>query len=662
MSTKGASFRKDVQGLRAVAVLFVLVFHAGLPLPGGFTGVDMFLVVSGYVICRSLLRESVRTGAISVLGFFARRVRRLLPALALVFVVVGFLTPFLAPALARGFSLRTAVAGYLLNANHYLLLQSAAGGYFAPVSENNVFLHLWSLSVEEQFYLAFPFLALVLATRGRPVYRFGLLIGVLSVVSFVASAVLVHTGSVAGFPGQIVAFYSMPTRVWEFGIGILLALSHRAECGVFRRRFGFHASWAGVMLLVVSGWLLSAESVFPGPLAVLPCAATGLLIEAGWSNPRNPVSQALSMPLPVWIGDISYGLYLWHWPLIIFANATLPPSLPTKVLACLLAFVPAYLSYRWVEKRVFEKAVATWPLAARAAVLGVVGAVGLVAGLYIARVEVRGTAFHLDYTEGCDSKDLERDRPAKVCRFNADAENGRILLVGDSHAGHWTEAVLGAARSEGYEVVVHTVSGCPLSNVEHRWEANMAQRNDCPRLVDNVLQVVEKEKPDIVLVSSAFPAYVSHGQGEFRSKNGPWSSDEGSRAVALAQGFEDTLETLRTYSDRVVVIAPTPVFPGWSPGHRSAAAGYLGSAGPSATVGREEALAYVRKAQFVIDVAISVDVDVLDVFDEICPGDPCAPVLDGVWQYRDDDHLSVKRSEQLSGVFKYEVLSASGGD
>jgi hypothetical protein len=212
-------FRADIQGLRAIAVLVVVAFHADLALPGGFLGVDVFFAISGFVITGMLVAEQERTGRLALGRFYLRRIRRLLPALAAMVAVVLVLLPLLGPRSAAEATTRTAVAGSLFSANVQLL--ASAQGYFDPRTEANAFLHLWTLSVEEQFYLVFPLLLLG-ATR------LGARRAVLGSAALVSSglAVALAGGHVPGVEtaGPRVAFYSAPTRAWEFLAGCLLAL------------------------------------------------------------------------------------------------------------------------------------------------------------------------------------------------------------------------------------------------------------------------------------------------------------------------------------------------------------------------------------------------------------------------------------------------------
>jgi peptidoglycan/LPS O-acetylase OafA/YrhL len=326
-----SAYRADIDGLRAVSVVAVMAFHSGLPFcRGGFVGVDVFFVISGYLITGLLLAEHERHGRISLAGFWARRVRRLAPALLFVLAATLLLSALFLERISGevGAVVRAALATLALNANHYFLTQS--GDYFGAAAETNPLLHMWSLSGEEQFYLFWP-LMLVLLLKARPAARVAWL-----AIFFVASlAVSTYWGAVAAPRG----FYLMPSRAWELLAGAFVAFALRGHRvanvpGALAPAFGI----AGLVLVVASAAALPGGSGFPGPLAAFPVAGAVLLIAAGALQGGNPASRLLGMRGMVYLGKISYPLYLWHWPLLVIARSRrlYEPSLALD-LAALLA-------------------------------------------------------------------------------------------------------------------------------------------------------------------------------------------------------------------------------------------------------------------------------------------------------------------------------------
>ena len=340
-------YRADIDGLRAIAVLSVIGFHA-FPewVPSGFIGVDIFFVISGYLISKHMLAE-LGSGTFSTPVFYARRIKRIFPALILILLACAatgwvLLTPNEYELLGRP------MAGGAAFVANFVFWKEA--GYFDMLADTKPLLHLWSLGIEEQFYIAWPFLLTLLWHRARQ--RLGrILLGLLA-LSFLYSVWLVNREVTA-------AFYSPLTRFWELGLGAALAY------GVMHNTLGaWHAhrhllSWLGLALIAVAVVVIEKTGLFPGAWALLPTVGTALLIYAGeggsWLN-----RAVLSMRPLVWVGLISYPLYLWHWPLLAFARIveSETPSVEVRLTLILVGVVLAWLTYQWVERPVRAKPLA----------------------------------------------------------------------------------------------------------------------------------------------------------------------------------------------------------------------------------------------------------------------------------------------------------------
>jgi peptidoglycan/LPS O-acetylase OafA/YrhL len=320
--------RADIQGLRALAVLAVVAFHAGLALPGGFTGVDCFFVISGFVITNMLRREWQANGRISFGAFYIRRFKRLAPALS---VVVAFTllasALVLSPLGPQEDVAKTGLGALFFVANW--VIAATTGGYFDRPAGANPLLHTWSLSVEEQFYFLFP----ALLAYGWRLRRAWLVVVLATVLSFAAALTMG-------------GFYNPLTRAWEFGVGSLLAL---AAPRLGRKSVAVIASLAGIELLLLSVLVLNEGTPFPSAWTLLPVAGTALLLLGG-TNAANPVTRVLSTKPFVRVGDWSYSIYLWHWPLIVLAVALWPSTPHVRLYAALVSFVPALLSFHLVEQ------------------------------------------------------------------------------------------------------------------------------------------------------------------------------------------------------------------------------------------------------------------------------------------------------------------------
>ena len=353
--------RADIQGLRAIAVLLVVAFHAKLPVPGGFVGVDVFFVISGFVITAMLLREQTVRQRLSFRHFYLRRFLRLTPALALTVLVVAVLSLVLQnPFGAQQTTARTGIGAMLLAAN--FVIGHAAGDYFATDTTTNPLLNTWSLSVEEQFYLIFPaLLALGWALKrgmGRHVRkRVEPVVGIvltITIASFLVSVLWTYGSPLAeqvttffGGP-QSFAFYSPFSRAWEFGVGALLALL-LTRLPRASRATAWGVGLVGAALIVAAALLIHDTMPFPGVVVLVPVAGTALLLWSGsWTT--TGVNRALSVRPMVAIGDTSYSWYLWHWPVIVFVALIFPQQPAILIAAALLSLVPALLSYRFVEQ------------------------------------------------------------------------------------------------------------------------------------------------------------------------------------------------------------------------------------------------------------------------------------------------------------------------
>ncbi|HET9521330.1 MAG TPA: acyltransferase family protein [Candidatus Limnocylindrales bacterium] len=308
----GDGFRPDVEGLRGVAVLAVLLFHSNLIGPGGgFVGVDVFFVISGFLITGLLLREREKTGRIWLTRFYARRVRRLLPAAVVVLVATLIVAlNVVAPLDRPGIGIDGAAAALSIANIRFAL---AAGDYFSVETLPSPFLHFWSLAVEEQFYIVWPALILLIARGRNAARRVGIALFAIVAVSLATSVLVTDLA-----PNW--AFYSLPTRAWELGLGGLLAVGGPALERLPGRVVGL-AGWIGLAAVVESIALFNAELPFPGWVAILPGLGTMVLL-AGGSRPLGP-GWLLAIPPLRWVGRISYSLYLVHWPILVLGPIAL---------------------------------------------------------------------------------------------------------------------------------------------------------------------------------------------------------------------------------------------------------------------------------------------------------------------------------------------------
>lgn len=334
-------YRADIDGLRAVAVLLVLLFHADLGVPGGFIGVDVFFVISGYLIT-GLIWRKLEKGDFSLRDFWIRRIRRILPAqlVVLAFVVIAASILFL--PIDRIATAKTAQAQSLMLANVQLWLQS---GYFEPAAEESPLLHFWSLAVEEQFYLFYPFLLYLtwkLAKRH--------VLAVIYLIGFASFALSIY--GTYRYPGA--TFYLLPTRAWELLVGAVVAVQLGIQSSESTKVTSFLKSYLGILgisMIFAAAFFYDDEMRFPGLAALLPCVGAAFVIMGGHFG-SGFTTRTLTLSPIVGVGLISYSLYLWHWPLLVFSNYwSIDELLWYWRLSIVIASFPvAWLSWKYVEQ------------------------------------------------------------------------------------------------------------------------------------------------------------------------------------------------------------------------------------------------------------------------------------------------------------------------
>src|SRR5664280_3175580 len=351
-------FRPDVEGLRAVAVLLVVLYHAGVPrITGGYVGVDVFFVISGFVITGLLLRERSGTGRTSILGFYARRVRRILPAATLVIVVTVVAAYLVLGVVSGNYVADDGRWAAVFLANFHF--EAVGTNYLAAALPPSPLQNYWSLSVEEQFYVVYPTLFLVVArVKGRFSLRtrMSVALGVVIVASYWLSVT-----QPASHPAS--AYFSPFTRAWELALGALVAVS-TTWLKHLPAQVAALLTWAGLAAIVYSAFAFDAQTAYPGSLVAVPVVGAALIIAAGVAVPRWGAESLLGTGPAQWLGKRSYSLYLWHWPILIIAAEQVgKTNLPVGVnlLLLLVALAASMVTYRVVENPVRHLKVPSLP-------------------------------------------------------------------------------------------------------------------------------------------------------------------------------------------------------------------------------------------------------------------------------------------------------------
>ena len=672
-------FIPHVQGLRAIAVLAVVLYHFWpARFPGGYIGVDIFFVISGFLITAHLMRELTATGGVRLGQFWARRARRLLPAslLVLLFCALVAMSPYLTPTSALPNEVREILASTFYVENWYLALNSA--DYLNHSGDPTSVQHYWSLSLEEQFYVMWPLLMLLAAWIGVKWFRGArrraviVTLAVVSVVSFVFCVVFTITDPA---PAYFVTF----GRMWQFGVGALVALVPLLRV---RHAIGsFALGWGGIAVLVFVIFQFDGQTPFPGYMAALPTLGAAAVIAASNTQRWWYPTRVLAIRPSQFVGDISYSLYLWHWPLIVIA-----PSVPFwgltiyhRVALLVLCFVLAWLTKRFVEDPARGWKVLTsrparvtlWSsLGAMLIVAAVASAAWLVnAPTYNAGVQAIqelqanpppcfGAASVLDSAcEGTDFGDtilpapgfagidrpqdeqcfvqLTDSRPVS-CTFGSDDPDApRVALIGDSHAYQLLSTFQRIAEDEGWQLVTWFKGACP-------WNATPlatpgAFGDACTQWRGSVEAALADADLDAVFTAAIATTPYS-----------PVGHD--SAYDAAVAGYVEAWDGVLDRGIPVITVIDNPVWetdPNKCLRTRDAAE----CDGPRSDV-------LVADDPLRAAASARDTVTLLDFTDVFCGPDTCAPVVGGANVYRDQDHLTVTFADTLAPWYTEAITQA----
>jgi peptidoglycan/LPS O-acetylase OafA/YrhL len=628
-------FRPDIEGLRALAVLPVVLFHIGIAgFSGGFIGVDIFFVISGFLITMSLDKDIGR-GVYSIATFYVRRIRRIVPA----YVVLICVTSLCAVALQLPADLKdygSSMAATAVYASNVAFWRDS-GDYFGVKSELQPLLHTWSLSVEEQFYIVFPIALAAVARLGDRRWT-KLAVGACFLASLALGIRLTQTAPVA-------SFYLLPGRAWELLAGALLALG---IAGVPRRAvIAETASATGLLLIVLPVFLYSAQTPFPGLAAIPPVLGAALILYAGMGARTTLVARLLSHPLPRFFGLISYSLYLWHWPIIVFLRYVffdLDPALKLAILP--LAVVAATLSWRFVEQPFRRPRAPATPrrlfLVTAALTCGIAAT-----GLAFARdglpwrvpaniVTMADKATYQGPPRTCGGAFKQHRTLATLCVRGAAGATPDLLVVGDSHADAFAQTVFEAAQQAGRAGYQISDTGYrPLLGYEKIGEE--AKYRALNRLVAQVLD----RHPAIRTI--VVPAYWQQAVGIDTYRDAASARVAG--ATAVSAGFAALIARYPGRRFLFILPAAHALSFGGSPAARAAWYGRtpFHPSVPRATFEAEQA----GYAPIVTRLLRDRQVDVLRMSDLLCDAKVCHGDFAGGLAYSDDNHPSYASAERL---------------
>jgi peptidoglycan/LPS O-acetylase OafA/YrhL len=660
-------FRPDIQGLRAIAVLLVVIYHLyPSRLHGGYIGVDVFFVISGYLITGHLAAGFAKTGRIKPLDFWGRRARRLLPAAALVLLVTWIAARFILPATQLPATAQQIRASALYFQNWVLAHNST--NYLTAEDAPTPVQHFWSLSVEEQFYLVWPLLFLLAAVVAwRWSRRAGRMTVLLLAAGVVAASLVYSAHETAVNPAA--AYFVTTTRMWELGAGGLLALLHDRLHWLSRQGW---LAWVGLALTIWSAFIITGSSPFPGTIALLPVGGALLLLACGAPTARWGPARITSLRPAIFIGDISYSLYLWHWPLIVLWKDYSGGKIgyldgPVIFVASVLA---AWLTKVFVEDPVrLSPRIARYPVRSLATALTVLVPVVVVAfysgpAPYHLKLDPRhpgaavlaGDARHVPSapTEPpvVDAQyDLVDDTPCQTpvtgtqprsC-IAGDTKNPklRVALIGDSVAGQWRKDIELIAAQQHWEVMTELHGECPWTATTMEQRTTDTPYTTCHDWGANALQDLLKYKPDLVITSSrAVLATPSHPKKDAVSSG------------QIADGMVTYWRRLTAAGAGVVAIRDTP-----EPGQNVPDCLSTPGAKPS------DCTAHTSKAirpdtPLVQAVAkMHGDAQLVDMDDLICGPQLCQPIVGNVEVYRDQHHLTLTYTRTLLPYLKARLFA-----
>ena len=597
----------QIQGLRAVAAILVTVFHARL-VPGGFIGVDIFYVISGYLITGLILREIEKTGTLDLRSFYQRRIKRLLPTSVFVLFVTAIFAWILFPPITRDALGRDlfAAAAYISN----YLFAWWQNDYQNLNATPSPFIHYWSLAVEEQFYLVWPLFILFLARYGKKVIFAG--IAITTLLSLLFSIYLTQVA-------PIWAFYSLPTRAWELGFGALLLFLPETKKKI---RI---LPWLGFFGIAISSFNFNENTAFPGQNALVPVLATVFLMASikYWPPLFNDLANSR---LSQWLGAISYPLYLWHWPALVLPSSALgrPLRFYERFLCILLTIVLAHYTSKYVEEPLRHKNLSPRTIYKGAAYTT---AVSLVAGVLISFtsssiITTKGeVSYQFDlvqvmerpgvYGDGCHVNYGETK--SGYCTYGDKESSKTIVLYGDSHAAQWFPTLDKMATERGFKLVSLTKSACPAVDAK-RPDQGAFKMVHCTKWRENSIKRIVEIQP-LAVITSSFQYFTP-------------ANSSISRAQWWNEGQRKLLKGLRGSTNNLIYISDTP------------------------RPLRDIPNCLASRDSKVCDSTERSKVSVIRGFDVINPNpwlcsSYCPAIVEGTVAYRDASHISVDMALKL---------------
>jgi peptidoglycan/LPS O-acetylase OafA/YrhL len=657
--TSSGGFRPDIEGMRGIAVLLVVMFHCGIPgFNGGFIGVDVFFALSGYLITGLILNEIARTGKLSFRNFYARRARRLLPAAGVVVLstlLLGLLI-YSPLELARFAKWAAYTSLYISN---FMFVRDASN-YFASDVETNPFLHTWSLAVEEQFYLIWPALiaAALLLMKSRR--RLATLLVVLSTISLALCVWLTQHR-------QPWAFFSLPPRAWEFGLGGLACMTSAQNLRLgpaWVKLLG----WTGLIAVLAGGCFYSPQTKFPGIAALLPVVGTLATLVAGTSGSSSALSALLGTRILQTLGRLSYSWYLWHWPILLMASVRFPDiTWRGKLVAAALALLLAQTTFLVLERPIrissflIARPVLSLGLILLTAATGIVGSRAVTGYAQHSLATGEQALYWAAANETRPLFDGHCVVPAAVadvvlCEYGDRQSRTAAVLFGDSHAEHWFPALELIANEKHWHLFTVLKASCPAARVQVYSASLKRQDVECSSWREAALQRIVQLHPTVVILSEKDGLVANHAR----------PARAGSHVISGAEweeGLRSTITHLDSHGVRTLVIADVPREGFDVPICLSRAAAHRWAT-QDCVLTREAALNEDARQAESAAIRGLKSARLVDFANKLCTGLICPSVIDGEVVFRDSNHLTSSYARKLAPFLEREiedVVSAEPG-
>ncbi len=651
---KKSAYIKGIDGLRALAVIAVMIFHLDpVFLPGGFSGVDVFFVISGYVVCSSLIKHSNERFDRFILGFYARRIIRIFPALIFCLIVAGIFTTLFVPKSWLSMTTsKTGLFAYFGLSNYALVWFN--DGYFSPRVEFNSFTHTWSLAVEEQFYLFFPFL-IYMWLKHKDKCKTLISLAIIPIVLLAFYSLYFSFVQTNENPQR--AFYLLPSRFWELAVGALIYVSHYHGKLIIQSPLIQRLVLISGSSLVVLAFIISNKNVFPFPWALLSVVGTAFLIIGLVSNleTTTKAKQLFESKSLVEIGKRSYSLYLWHWPVyVLFRWTTGLESFVEMFAALLITIILACFSYNYVEKPIRNSVFVKTKSSFRVVFVGIIF-IGI--SYFITKLifdnqpkislSVTADKQFWEPQEWIVNTDLKKEYSSKTTK---------LFILGDSHAGAYSPMLHKLSSELNIQVVNLSKAGCAVVNLISPMTNNdIACQDHIKKVIEQVS--IEAQANDIVFLAS-LRAVRFGDQWSLFSDDSVSNKTKSSKATNMRElAFEEgvsIIQTLQSLNVKIIIDAPKPIFK--SPVFRCA--DWFNKSNPICLAGhtmskhnlldhRKHTMESLQKLSIKFPKLI-----IWDPFPLLCVSEQCSSIDNKKPLFVDGDHLSTYGNKVLYPSFK----------